>query len=88
MFALSSVQRILASNERLFSENGQPFSENTITCYYPIITNDMCLQCHGKMGSTMTQQTYTKIKSVYAEDKAIGYSENELRGIWVVEMDK
>ncbi|HRV55250.1 MAG TPA: DUF3365 domain-containing protein [Mangrovimonas sp.] len=63
-------------------------TENTITCYYPIITNDMCLQCHGKMGSTMTQQTYTKIKSVYAEDKAIGYSENELRGIWVVEMDK
>lgn len=63
-------------------------TEKTIVCYYPITTNAMCLQCHGKVGTNITQQTYSKIKSLYPDDKAIGYGENELRGIWVVEMEK
>lgn len=63
-------------------------TENTFVCYYPITTNAMCLQCHGDINTNLTQQTYAKIKSLYPEDKATGYGENELRGIWVIEMDK
>lgn len=55
--------------------------------YYPIITNEMCIQCHGKEVD-INEATIAKLRSLYPEDKAKGYSVNELRGIWVVEMDE
>ncbi len=45
------------------------------------------MQCHGDPETDILPETYTKIKELYPEDKAIGYIENELRGIWVVEME-
>ena len=56
--------------------------------YYAIETNKMCLQCHGKIGENILPETQKKIKKLYPNDKAIGYGENEIRGIWVVEMSK
>lgn len=56
--------------------------------YYAIITNQMCLQCHGDKSKDILPETWTNIKKAYPHDKATGYSENQLRGIWVVEMDK
>jgi mono/diheme cytochrome c family protein/nitrate reductase cytochrome c-type subunit len=56
--------------------------------YYPILTNQMCLQCHGKTDKIIQQATLEKINKLYPADKATGYGENELRGIWVVEMGK
>lgn len=56
--------------------------------YYPIETNGMCLQCHGKPNTDILPETFTKIKQLYPDDKAIGYTENQLRGIWVVTMNK
>lgn len=56
--------------------------------YAPIVTNQMCLQCHGKPEIDIQDNVLSKIKSTYPSDKAIWYEENELRGIWVVEMDK
>ncbi|MGM0934392.1 MAG: c-type heme family protein [Bacteroidota bacterium] len=54
--------------------------------YYPIVTNKMCLQCHGKP-EEMKPEVLQKIKELYPEDKALGYSENEVRGIWSIELD-
>jgi cytochrome c553 len=56
--------------------------------YYPILTDKMCLQCHGKPDIDITPATFSKLKTLYPNDKAFGYQENELRGIWVVEMGK
>lgn len=56
--------------------------------YYPIMTNKMCMQCHGKLKIDINTNTLTKIQNIYPYDKAIGYKENELRGIWVIEMDR
>jgi len=56
--------------------------------YYPILTNDMCMQCHGNTTTQIQPETFDKIKDLYPNDKATGYSPNELRGIWVIEMDK
>ena len=56
--------------------------------YYAIVTNPMCLQCHGEKNVTIEPETYKKIKALYPSDKATGYVANELRGMWVVEMDK
>jgi pimeloyl-ACP methyl ester carboxylesterase len=56
--------------------------------YYPIITEAMCLQCHGKPGVDVSANTMAKLRQLYPNDKATGYGLNELRGIWVVEMNK
>lgn len=64
------------------------FEDNGLTIgYYPIMTNAMCLQCHGVVGETIKPSIETKIKTLYPQDKATGYQADELRGIWVVEME-
>jgi len=55
--------------------------------YYPIITNQMCMQCHGNPNTDVLSETLSEIKKLYPNDKAVGYKINELRGIWVVEID-
>jgi cytochrome c553 len=56
--------------------------------YYPITTNAMCLKCHGEPKKDINQATLEVLAELYPEDEAKGYGENELRGIWVVEMQK
>jgi mono/diheme cytochrome c family protein len=56
--------------------------------YYPITTNDMCLKCHGRPNADIQPATLARIKALYPQDEATGYAPNELRGIFVVEMDK
>lgn len=56
--------------------------------YMPIKTNAMCLQCHGTVEKELKLSTYDKLKVLYPNDQAIGYSENEIRGIWSIEFDK
>lgn len=55
--------------------------------YVPIVTNAMCLQCHGKIENN-NPQLAAKIKELYPEDRATGYSENQVRGIFVVDLPK
>jgi hypothetical protein len=55
--------------------------------YYPILTNQMYLQCHGDTKSQITTPTLNKTTELYPDDKATAYFENQLRGIWVIEMD-
>lgn len=56
--------------------------------YYPIITGAMCLQCHGHKGTDIENLTLEKINRLYPADKATGYGENEVRGLYVVEMSR
>jgi len=63
-------------------------SDNKHVGYYPIVTNQMCMQCHGTINSDIKPEVLSKIKTLYPNDKAIAYKENELRGIWVIEMAK
>lgn len=51
--------------------------------YAPITTNSMCLQCHGSE-KDIKPETLAKIKSLYPNDKATGYKENEMRGLMVI----
>lgn len=48
--------------------------------YYPIITNDMCLKCHG----TPEKAVAEKIRALYPDDLATGYTENQVRGVWKI----
>jgi hypothetical protein len=47
----------------------------------PIVTNDMCLKCHGTK-TYIDKNVFDKINLLYPNDKAVGYSINEVRGIW------
>ncbi len=55
--------------------------------YYPIPTNTMCLQCHGKP-ENIKPEVRAKTLKLYPQDLAIGYGENEVRGIWSITFDK
>ncbi|WP_178988682.1 c-type heme family protein [Winogradskyella schleiferi] len=73
------------------SEEATPIVKETddnVRVYYPITTNTMCLQCHGKPNETLENSTLAKIRSLYPMDKAIGYDVNEVRGIWSITFDK
>lgn len=64
------------------NENDNP------TFYAPIITKGLCLNCHGIVGETLLPENNKKIKLLYPTDKAVGYQEGDLRGIWAIEFKK
>ena len=55
--------------------------------YYPIITHTMCLQCHGD-SKNIDPEVRRKTLSLYPNDMAYDYTENEVRGIWSIAFDK
>ena len=59
-------------------------TQNIYHFYAPIITNRMCLQCHGRKGADINDKTYSKIKSLYPNDLAINYESNEIRGVFSI----
>jgi len=52
--------------------------------YAPIILKANCLACHGKVDEFVSVKTDSIINSLYPNDKAIGYNEGDLRGIWSI----
>ncbi|SDI53308.1 c-type heme family protein [Winogradskyella thalassocola] len=83
---INTFKKVIANNEE-----ASPIVkelDNKVRVYYPITTNTMCLQCHGKLNETLENTTLTRIKSLYPLDKAIGYNSNEVRGIWSITFDK
>jgi hypothetical protein len=56
--------------------------------YAPIVLQKKCLACHGTFGKEITVQTDSIIKSYYPNDKATGFKEGDLRGIWSITFNK
>jgi len=83
---IESFKKMVASGSKVEpivnEDNGQ------IDFYYPITTNAMCLQCHGKPNEQITPETLTTLKNLYPVDKAVGYDVNEVRGIWAINFDE
>lgn len=63
-------------------------ADKKIHFYAPIITNAKCLKCHGKVGEMTTIETDSIIKSLYPNDMATGYRDEEVRGIWSITFNK
>ncbi|MCP4975569.1 MAG: DUF3365 domain-containing protein [Maribacter sp.] len=59
-----------------------------INFYYPITTNTMCLQCHGKPNEQVIPSTLGILKKLYPKDKALGYDVGQVRGIWSINFAK
>lgn len=66
--------------------NPEVYSEAKRIIYHaPIrINNPLCLNCHGKVGTDITETDLQTIKKLYPKDQAIGFSMGDLRGIWTV----
>lgn len=56
--------------------------DDTILFYKPIITQPLCLTCHGTPERELAFRTDTLIRKLYPHDKAIGYQNNQVRGLW------
>ncbi len=52
--------------------------------YAPITLKANCVVCHGRLKEGINAKTDSIIKSFYPNDRAIGYAEGELRGIWSI----
>lgn len=79
---INTFKQVIANNEEpkpIVKEQ-----DSKVHVYYPITTNTMCLQCHGKPNATIETSTLSRINTLYPNDKAIGYKANEVRGIWSI----
>ncbi len=52
--------------------------------YYPIVTNSLCLNCHGTPNQNITPEVVAHLSRLYPEDEATGYGVDEVRGIWSI----
>lgn len=78
-------------NDAINNKESKPIVVETsekVNVYYPIKTNGMCLQCHGTPNKQISENTFSEIKKLYPNDKAVGYDINEVRGIWNVYFTK
>lgn len=59
--------------------------DGKIHFYAPIKVKELCLTCHG---DALAKPVDSILKIKYPNDKATGYKEGELRGIWSIIMEK
>lgn len=62
--------------------------DDSVIFYKPIITQGLCLNCHGKPGKDITVSNDSLILKLYPRDKAVGYQVNQLRGLWRIGFKK
>jgi hypothetical protein len=61
-------------------------TNDTITFYAPIvITNQLCLQCHGKPGEDIAPANLEVIRHLYPADEATGFGLGDVRGLWRID---
>ncbi len=63
-------------------------SNSKVKVYYPITTNTMCLQCHGKPTKNIEPKTLKALTLLYPNDQATGYDVSQVRGIWTITFEK
>ena len=90
--APTEVERAILTDYEDQLKNGQPLTtkvevldQGKLLFAKPILLNNpMCLNCHGQLGSEVSQETYDFIQSQYPEDNAVNHAIGDLRGIWSI----
>lgn len=80
---LENYQATLAAGQKIKPQTAV-LDENTVAFYAPIFMADLCLQCHGVVGETLTAENAARILELYPSDQATGYTQGDLRGIWSI----
>lgn len=57
----------------------------TTRIYKPLVTQNVCLKCHG---NNISKEIQGEITTNYPKDKAVGFKEGSLRGVIVSEIKK
>lgn len=83
---INSAKQLIAKGKQVKGQIQE--IDGKLIGYYPIMTNEMCIQCHGRKDSDINEATLAQLNALYPNDKATGYTADQLRGIWVVEMEK
>jgi hypothetical protein len=63
-------------------------SNDSYTYYTPILTQPLCLNCHGDPETDIKEETLARLQSDYPQDQAVGYGLGEVRGMWKIEWSK
>lgn len=53
-----------------------------------ILSNQLCLNCHGIIGKDIKENHYEVIRALYPEDNATGFKLGDLRGIWSIKFNR
>ncbi len=64
----------------------QRIAPDTVLFAAPILTQPLCLQCHGEVGKDIDPDDYAIIRQLYPDDQATGYQAGDLRGMWSIRM--
>lgn len=63
--------------------------EQNIHYFKPIVISaELCLKCHGQIGSDLLEKNHEIIKELYPNDNATGHKLGDLRGIWSITFKK
>ncbi len=61
--------------------------DDYLRVYSPIvITNQLCLQCHGNTENDIDPENLELIRSIYQNDRAVNFEMGDLRGMWSIRM--
>lgn len=81
---IDSLKTLLAKGEPLKPVVLRNRNNEIVMAYYPILTEPMCLQCHGNREKDMHPKTLAELQSAYPADEATEYTAGALRGLWAV----
>ena len=84
---IEQYERSLAAGKKL-KPSITPLPNGNTMFNAPILLRASCLNCHGTVGTNISENDYQVIKSLYPQDKATGYKVAELRGIWSIVFEK
>lgn len=76
-------QQMIAQNKKV-SDTLVVNEQGEMVYFAPILTLPACLQCHGAPEVEIKPQTMQLVRSLYPDDRAIGFREGDLRGMWKV----
>ena len=63
--------------------------DNMVHYFKPIIISaELCLKCHGEIGSDILEENYQIIRELYPDDNATGHKLGDMRGIWSISFEK
>ena len=67
--------------------HGRDAAPGQVSFFAPIIlSNELCLKCHGEPGKDIAPEHAALIDELYTEDQAKGFRLGQLRGAWRVDI--
>lgn len=79
---LNQFESTIAAGDSL--KNVVLHSNGSYHYFKPILLQSMCMNCHGEPGKNIPRDVMKVIREKYPSDKAVGYTDGQLRGLWHV----